>query len=123
MSNDSVLIVEDTPVNLKVVRVLLSRHGFDVRTATTAEEALEVLNEFQPRLVLTDIQLPGMNGLELLKRVKSDPTKRGTLKVALTAVGMKDDGGKAIAAGCDGYITKPIDTRSFPALIRRYMSQ
>jgi two-component system, cell cycle response regulator DivK len=123
MSNDSVLIVEDTPVNLKVVRVLLSRHGFEVLTATTAEEALEVLNQFQPRLVLTDIQLPGMNGLELIKRVKSDPTKRGTLVVALTAFAMKDDEQKAIDAGCDGYITKPIDTRSFPALIRQYMSQ
>src|ERR1700683_1172662 len=109
MSNDSVLIVEDTPVNLKVVRVLLSRHGFEVRTATTAEEALEVLNEFQPRLVLTDIQLPGMNGLELIKRVKSDPTKRGTVVVALTAFAMKDDEQKAIDAGCDGYITKPIE--------------
>ncbi len=62
MSNHSVLIVEDTPVNLKVVRFVLHRAGFDVRTATSAEEALEVLEHFRPRVILTDIQLPGMDG-------------------------------------------------------------
>jgi two-component system cell cycle response regulator DivK len=121
MSNQSVLIVEDTPVNLKVVRFVLHRAGFDVRTATSAEEALEVLKHFRPRVVLTDIQLPGMDGLELIRQLKSDPDTRETIVLALTAFAMKSDEQKAFDAGCDGYITKPIDTRTFPNLIRQYI--
>jgi len=123
MANNSVLIVDDTPVNLKLVRVLLSRQGFDVRTASTAEEALEVAETFRPRLVLADIQLPGMDGLEMTRRLKSAPQTRDTIVLALTAFAMKGDEEKAFEAGCDGYITKPIDTRSFPALIRQYLSK
>src|SRR6266852_92095 len=122
MSNHSVLIVEDTPVNLKVVRFVLHRAGFDVRTATSAEEALEVLEHFRPRVILTDIQLPGMDGLELIRRLKSDPDTRETIVLALTAFAMKSDEQKAFDAGCDGYITKPIDTRTFPNLIRQYIA-
>jgi len=123
MANNSILIVDDTPVNLKLVRVLLSRQGFDVRTANTAEEALEVAQSFHPNLVLADIQLPGMDGLEMTRRLKSDPATRQTIVLALTAFAMKGDEQKAFAAGCDGYITKPIDTRTFPALIRKYLSR
>ena len=122
MVNNSVLIVDDTPVNLKLVRVLLTRQGFDVRTANTAEEALELVQSFRPRLVLADVQLPGMNGLEMTRRIKSDPATRDTIVLALTAFAMKGDEQRAIDAGCHGYITKPIDTRTFPALIRKYMS-
>ena len=122
MTNDSVLVVDDTPVNLKMVRVLLASQGFEVRTAETAEEALLVLETFYPRLVLADIQLPGMDGLELTRRIKADPAMRDTIVIALTAFAMKGDEQKALAAGCDGYITKPIDTRSFPGLIRRYLA-
>jgi len=122
MSTDSVLIVEDTPINLKVVTFVMRRAGFDVRTATSAEEALEVLKHFCPRVVLTDIQLPGMDGLELIKRLKSDPDKRNTIVLALTAFAMKSDEQTAFDAGCDGFITKPIDTRTFPNLIRQYIA-
>src|SRR5260221_1976639 len=73
MRTDSILIVDDTPVNLKLVRVLLSRQGFDVRTASTAEEALEMVQTFRPSLVLADIQLPGMDGLEMTRRLQVDP--------------------------------------------------
>jgi two-component system cell cycle response regulator DivK len=123
MANDSILIVDDTPVNLKLVRVLLSRQGFNVRTASTAEEALEIFPGFRPRLVLADIQLPGMDGLELTRRLKSDPATRDTVVLALTAFAMKGDEEKAFEAGCDGYITKPIDTRTFPTLIRQYLNR
>src|SRR5229473_2606839 len=123
MRTDSILIVDDTPVNLKLVRVLLSRQGFDVRTASTAEEALEMVQTFRPSLVLADIQLPGMDGLEMTRRLKADPKTSGTVVLALTAFAMKGDEQKAFEAGCDGYITKPIDTRSFPALIRQYLSK
>jgi len=123
MANNSVLIVEDTPVNLKVMRVLLTRQGFDVRTATTAEEALQVLREFTPRIVLTDIQLPGMDGLDLIRRLKSDPSTHDTIVLAVTAFAMKGDEMRAFEAGCDGYVTKPIDTRTFPVLIRQYLNK
>ena len=123
MSSNSVLIVDDTPVNLKLVRVLLSRQGFEVRTASTAEEALEMAPTFRPRLVLADIQLPGMDGLEMTRRLKAAPETHDTVVLALTAFAMKGDEEKAFAAGCDGYITKPIDTRTFPALIRQYLSK
>src|SRR6266436_1452981 len=121
MSNNSVLIVEDTPINLKVVHFVMHRAGFDVRTATSAEEALEVLKHFRPSVVLTDIQLPGMDGIELVKRLRADPNTRDTIVLALTAFAMKSDEQKAFDAGCDGYITKPIDTRTFPNLIRQYI--
>ena len=123
MSSNSVLIVDDTPVNLKLVRVLLSRQGFEVRTASTAEEALEMAQSFRPRLVLADIQLPGMDGLEMTRRLKAAPETHDTVVLALTAFAMKGDEEKAFAAGCDGYITKPIDTRTFPSLIREYMAK
>ena len=122
MATDSILIVDDTPVNLKLVRVLLSRQGFEVRTAETAEEALQVVRDFRPRLVLADIQLPGMDGFEMTRRLKADPLTSDTIVLALTAFAMKGDEQKAFEAGCDGYITKPIDTRTFPALIRRYLN-
>lgn len=123
MSNNAVLIVDDTPVNLKLVRVLLSRQGFDVRTANTAEEALEMAQTFRPALVLADIQLPGMDGLEMTRRLKAAPETRDTIVLALTAFAMKGDEQKAFEAGCDGYITKPIDTRTFPDLIRKYLAK
>jgi two-component system, cell cycle response regulator DivK len=123
VSSNSVLIVDDTPVNLKLVRVLLSRQGFEVRTASTAEEALEMAQSFRPRLVLADIQLPGMDGLEMTRRLKAAPETHDTVVLALTAFAMKGDEEKAFAAGCDGYITKPIDTRTFPSLIREYMTK
>jgi len=121
MSNNSVLVVDDAPVNLKLVRILLARQGFDVRTADSAEEAMEIIQDFKPRLVLADIQLPGMNGLEMTRRLKSEPTTRGIIVLALTAFAMQGDEQRAIDAGCDGYITKPIDTRTFPALIRGFL--
>ena len=123
MSNNAVLIVDDTPVNLKLVRVLLSRQGFEVRTANTAEEALEVAQSFRPQLVLADIQLPGMDGLEMTRRLKAAPETQHTIVLALTAFAMKGDEQKAFEAGCDGYITKPIDTRTFPDLIRKYLAK
>lgn len=123
MPNDPVLIVEDTPVNLKLVRFLLTREGFDVRAAGSAEEALEILKDFRPRIVLTDIQLPGIDGLELTRRLKSDPATSNVVVIALTAYAMKSDEKKAFDSGCAGFITKPIDTRTFPKLIQQYLGQ
>jgi two-component system, cell cycle response regulator DivK len=109
MTSAPVLIVDDNATNLKLARVILSGEGYDVRTANDAEEALRVLEAFSPRLILMDIQLPGIDGLELTRRLKRDPQRSGIVIVALSAYAMKGDEEKALAAGCDGYITKPIE--------------
>jgi CheY-like chemotaxis protein len=122
MAAEPILIVDDNPQNLKLARVLLVSEGFDVRTAVDAEDALRVLTVFNPRLILMDLQLPGMDGLELTRRLKNDPARRDILIIALTAYAMKGDEAKAIAAGCDGYVTKPIDTDAFPRVVRDYLA-
>jgi CheY-like chemotaxis protein len=117
MAGERILIVDDQPANLKLVKVLLTSEGYDIRTAADAEEALDVLDGFRPRLILMDIQLPGLDGLALTRRLKSSPETREIAIIALTAYAMKGDEERAVAAGCDGYITKPIDTRSLPLRI------
>jgi CheY-like chemotaxis protein len=116
--NEPILIVDDNPVNLKLSRVLLSLEGFEVRTAGDAVEALKMLEGFRPRLILMDLQMPGMDGLELTRRLKADPSHSEILIVAITAYAMKGDQEKALAAGCDGYVAKPIDTQTLPKVIR-----
>jgi len=123
MAGEPILIVDDNPANLKVARLLLTVEGYQVRTATDAEEARVVLEGFHPRLILMDIQLPGMDGLELTRRLKADPATRGALILAFTSYAMKGDEEKALAAGCDGYVSKPIDTRGLPIVIRRYLAR
>jgi two-component system cell cycle response regulator DivK len=121
MNGAPILIVDDNPVNLKLARVLLSAAGHEVRTAGDAEEALEVLKAWRPHLILMDIQLPGMDGLSLTRQLKDDPATRDIVVVALTAYAMKGDDEKAIASGCAGYITKPLDTRTFAATVARLL--
>lgn len=121
MAGEPILIVDDNAMNLKLTRVLLSSLGYTVRTATNAEEALAALATFRPRLILMDIQLPDIDGLELTRRLKADPTTRDICIVALTAYAMKGDEQRARAAGCDGYITKPIDTRALPGVVAGYL--
>lgn len=121
MAGEPILIVDDNAANLKLARVVLSAEGHVVRTATDALEALEVLRDFMPRLILMDIQLPGMDGLELTRRLKADPATREIAIVGLTAYAMKGDEERIRAAGCDGYIAKPIDTRLLPDQIRRIL--
>ena len=123
MSGEPILIVDDNAVNLKLMRILLAGEGYAVRTAIDAEAAIAVLREFQPRLILMDLQMPGMDGLELTRRLKKDPALADIVVVALTAYAMKGDEGKALEAGCDGYITKPIDTRTLTATIAGYLEK
>jgi CheY-like chemotaxis protein len=122
MDGEPILIVDDTPVNLKLTRMLLVNEGYSVATASSAEEALELLRSYRPRLILADIQLPGMDGLEMTRRIKKDAATRDIAVVALTAFAMKGDEQKAMDAGCDGYITKPIDTRTLGERIRELLS-
>jgi CheY-like chemotaxis protein len=118
--SESVLVVDDEPANLRLLTVLLSRNGYQVHEARTAEEALEIVAKVRPKLVLADIQLPGMDGLEMTRRIKSNPETKATLVVAVTAFAMKGDEQKALDAGCDGYITKPIDVTTLPRTLRKY---
>ena len=122
MAGEPILVVDDNPANLKLARVLLTAEGFVVRTAGDAEEALRVLETFQPSLVLMDIQLPGMDGLELTRRLKADPATAKMKIVALTAYAMKGDDQKALAAGCDGYLAKPIDPETLGATVARLIA-
>jgi CheY-like chemotaxis protein len=123
ISPKSIFIVDDHPVNLELAKVLLVLEGYEVHTATDAESALAALSDLHPDLILMDVQLPGMDGLELARRLKSNPEHRESRIVALTAYAMKGDEEKAMAAGCDGYLSKPIDTRTFPKAVAQYLDQ
>jgi PAS domain S-box-containing protein len=114
---DTVLIVDDNATNLDLARVVLTTSGYEARTAIDAASALEALKTFKPQVILMDIQMPGMDGLTLTRRLKSDPATRDIVVIALTAYAMKGDDEKALASGCAGYITKPIDTRRLPEQI------
>ncbi len=117
MKERNVLIVDDNPMNMKLVRVLLTGEGYEVRTAADALEALDILKEWRPLLVLMDIQLPGIDGLELTRRLKADSATDQIIIIGLTAYAMKGDEERILAAGCDAYIAKPIDTRTLPRVI------
>jgi two-component system, cell cycle response regulator DivK len=121
MSGEPILIVDDHAGNMKLLSFMLTSRGYDVRTAAHAEEALLVLQDFRPRLILMDIQLPGIDGLALTRQLKADPAYSSTVVIAVTASAMKGDEERAMKAGCDGYVTKPIDTRSLPRIIASYL--
>jgi two-component system cell cycle response regulator len=122
MPGEAILVVDDAPVNLKLADLVLRKEGFQVFAVPDAEEALRVLRNLQPNLMLVDIQLPGMDGLELTRRVKSEPRTRDVVVVALTACAMKGDEERALDAGCDGYITKPINTQTFGRRVREFLA-
>jgi two-component system cell cycle response regulator DivK len=119
--NESILIVDDNVDNLEMTQILLESEGFEVQLAEDAETALNVLQTYRPRLILMDIQLPGMDGLELTRRLRQDPALHDVIILALSAYAMKSDEENAREAGCDGYITKPINTSTFAGAVRGYI--
>lgn len=121
MAGEKILIVDDNPTNLKLVAYLVSANGYEVTTAQDAETALSAIAKDPPRLILMDLQLPGVDGLELTRKLKADPATKDILVVAVTAYAMKGDEAKALAAGCDAYVTKPIDTRRLPETVARLL--
>ncbi len=123
MAGERILIVDDNATNLKLVAYLMKANGYTVDTALDAESAIEAIRNHHPDVILMDIQLPGIDGLELTRRLKADPATRDIVIVAVTAYAMKGDQAKALAAGCDDYITKPIDTRSLPETIARHLAR
>jgi CheY-like chemotaxis protein len=119
----TILVVDDNPINLKLVSDLLSFEGYRVLKAADGEEAAATVKGDLPELILLDVDLPGMDGLTLTKRLKSDPPTADIIIVALTAFAMKGDRQRAIAAGCDAYVTKPINTRELPAQVAELLQR
>jgi len=123
MAGERILIVDDNATNLKLVAYLMKANGYVVDTALEAEAALVAIARNHPDVILMDIQLPGIDGLELTRRLKADPATREIVIIAVTAYAMKGDQDKALAAGCDDYITKPIDTRALPETIAGHLAK
>ncbi len=116
-----ILIVEDNDKNLKLTRDLLRFHGFETIEATSAEDGITLARERRPQLVLMDIQLPGMDGVDALRELRKDAATAKIPVVALTASVMKEDRERFDKAGFDGFITKPISVKEFPDQVRGYL--
>jgi CheY-like chemotaxis protein len=116
-----ILVVDDNETNAKLLRVLLTAHGHEVVVAGDATATFAAVRSAKPRLILLDLQLPGIDGFDIARRLKADPGTKDILIIAVTAYAMKGDEDRARAAGCDGYIAKPIDTRTLPDLVARYL--
>jgi two-component system cell cycle response regulator DivK len=121
VSGETILIVEDSPVSLKLTAAVLRSEGFMVHIASTAEQALSTLRTMEPHLMLVDLRLPGMSGFELTRQVKQDSRLHQIIVVALTACTTEDDRQRAREAGCDGYLTKPIDTATLVSRVFEYL--
>ena len=117
------LLIDDNPQNLRLASFLLKSAGFRVQPAASAEEALDLLETESFSLILVDVQLPGMDGLELTRRIRATPAWASVTVVALTAYAMRGDEERMIAAGCDGYISKPIESRAFAGQVTAYLEK
>jgi len=120
MENKTVLVIEDNALNMKLVKSLLKIGNYRVLDAVDAETGIQMALDNPPDLILMDIQLPGMDGLSATRLIKGDAALKGIPIVALTSYAMQGDEEKALAAGCTGYIPKPIDTRAFLETIGSY---
>ncbi|HEY3157396.1 MAG TPA: response regulator [Vicinamibacterales bacterium] len=123
MAGERILVIEDNPLNLELVRALLEANGYEVIDSGNAEEGIERARTEKPQLIFMDLGLPGTDGFAATQLLKADAATRHIPVVALTAHAMKGDDERARQAGCDGYLTKPIDTRSFPAVVARFLGR
>jgi CheY-like chemotaxis protein len=114
-----IVVVDDNPANLKLLRMFLSKEGYDVRTATDGPEVIPLVERVHPDLILMDIHLPTLDGLEVTRRLKAGDATRDIPVLAVTAYAMKGDDQKARAAGCDEYITKPINMNELLEMVER----
>ena len=117
-----ILVVDDNDAGLELVRFVLEIEGFRVETAGSSAEVLRRLKTHTPDLILMDVQLPGQDGLSLTRQLKADPATVQIPIVALTAHAMDGDREQALAAGCSGYVTKPINTRTFGDEVKEFLS-
>ena len=118
MANELILIVEDNPQSLKLVRDILQAKGYQTLEAETGEEGVRLARERQPALILMDIQLPGINGIEALHRLRADPVTSSTPVIAVTASVMTQDRSRIMDAGFDGFQSKPISVNQLLAAVR-----
>jgi len=121
VENKTILIIEDNELNMKLARSLLQLQKCKIIEAENAEKGIQLARDHQPDLILMDIQLPGMDGIKATELILNDENLKDTPILALTSYAMEGDREKALAAGCVGYISKPIDTRNFSKTIAEYM--
>jgi CheY-like chemotaxis protein len=122
MPNARVLVVEDNDMNMQLVEYLLEEGGYSIVKAASGEEALSIARGGDPvDLILMDIHLPGIDGLSVVREMKAEPRTRAVPILALTAHAMRGDRDRFLEAGCDGYISKPIDVKTFLSSIRMYL--
>ncbi|MGQ9607811.1 MAG: response regulator [bacterium] len=120
---NKILVIEDNDRNRRLVKILLNSKGYDVIEAKTGEEAIKYLQDEKPDLILLDIQLPNMDGLTLAKNIKSKPELKDIPIIAVTAYAMKGDKERVLEAGCDAYVSKPIDTHALPELVESFIQK
>src|SRR5712672_1932096 len=116
----TVLIVEDNELNLRLLSDILEYHGYTVFTTRPGEPALELARQHRPDLILLDIQLPDISGMEAARRLKADDQTRTTPIIAVTAFAMSGDEAKILASGCDAYVSKPFNVIEFITLVERW---
>lgn len=121
MANELILIVEDNEKNLKLARDVLRFHGFRTIDAADGETGVRLATDALPELILMDIQMPGIDGIEALRRIRADARTKHIPTVALTASVMSGDRERFDEAGFDGFISKPIDIKTFPDLVRAHL--
>jgi two-component system cell cycle response regulator DivK len=122
MTGERILVVEDNAMNLKLVRDVLRHAGYDVVEARTGEEGVELAAQCEPDLVLMDLQLPGIDGMEALRQLRAREPDHRVPVVAVTAFAMKEDHERAAQAGFDGYVEKPISVRGLPEQVKAFLS-
>ncbi len=118
-----ILVVEDNDLNRSLLRDILEYHGYEVAEAASGAEGVELARERRPDLVLLDIQMPLMNGFAVIRALRSEPALARTKIIALTSFAMKGDRDRILAAGFDGYLAKPIDTRELPKLVDTWLAE
>ena len=121
MAGAHILVIDDNPMNIELVEYVLSSAGFEVRTADSAEQGFARIAERRPDLILMDIQMPGLDGLEMTRRLKADESLRGMVVVAFTAYAMKGDEERMKEAGCDGYLAKPVNVKTLAEQMRGFL--
>jgi CheY-like chemotaxis protein len=123
VAGEFLLVVDDTVANVVLLRAVLAARGYQVESAANADEARQVIARRRPDLILMDLQLPGVDGLTLTRDLRAQPGGGDLLIIAVTSYAMAADRDKALRAGCDDYVSKPIDTRQLPALLARHLDQ
>lgn len=121
MASRKILLVEDNEVNMRLVKLTLKNQHYEFIEATNGEDAIEFAEEHKPDLIILDIQLPKMDGYEVARVLKSKESLKTIPIIALTAHAMKGDEERVLSAGCDAYVSKPLDTNKFRGLVKSYL--